>query len=155
ETKIAPADPAAEAALAAAPPRLAPHCAATPWSPARTSRLFRGAELDLAASGSLRALRRSTVPHQRGSGRFRTVQLTLRQFPDTPPCPWTKFLAPPLFDDLADHAHLPPSLTNLIPQKGREFVRQAGTLAAGAADIQDRVHDLAQVVTGRPPEVQS
>lgn len=38
---------------------------------------------------------------------------------------------------------------------GREVVREVGPLAACAVDVQDRVHDLAQVVPGRAPEVQS
>ncbi|MFJ3833760.1 hypothetical protein ACIPWI_38340 [Streptomyces sp. NPDC090046] len=36
---------------------------------------------------------------------FAQVHLTWRQAPDRPPWPWTEFLSPPLFDDLADHAH--------------------------------------------------
>lgn len=35
----------------------------------------------------------------------------------------------------------------------REVVRETGSLAAGAIHLQDRFHDLAQIVPGRPAEV--
>ena len=37
---------------------------------------------------------------------------------------------------------------------GREVVREVDQLAAGGVHVQDRVHDLAQVVPWRPAEVQ-
>lgn len=53
-----------------------------------------------------------------------------------------------------DTVLLPPGEVAVDTLVRREVVREVGPLAAGAVHVQDRVHDLAQVVPRRPAEVQ-
>jgi hypothetical protein len=53
-----------------------------------------------------------------------------------------------------DTVLLPPGEVAVDTLMRREIVREVGPLAAGAVHVQDRIHDLAQVMPGRSAEVQ-